>query len=182
MVRQMARLCVLALAAGLYASPASANGIETAGTAVAIAMPLIAGGIAWGHDQDWTGVAQMGAVTLATAGTAYALKHVVHEERPDLSDNQSFPSEHAAIAFAPAAFLWDRYGWKYGLPAYVAAAFVGYSRVDAKKHHWYDVVASAGMAWGYSQIFTTEYHPRSNLSSSIYATPDGAYVRVSYEF
>ncbi|HEY4943685.1 MAG TPA: phosphatase PAP2 family protein [Rhizomicrobium sp.] len=175
-------ICAFTIAAGLYVSPAAASGIESAGTAVAIALPLVAGGISLAHDQDWTGVAQMGVVTLATVGTAYGLKHVIHEERPDLSDDQSMPSDTAALAFAPAQFLWDRYGWEYGVPAYAAAAFVGYSRVDAKKHHWYDVVASAGLAWGYSRIFTTEYHRRYQVYSNIYATPDGAFVKVSMNF
>jgi membrane-associated phospholipid phosphatase len=144
--------------------------------------PIFAAGVAWGHDQDWTGVAQLGVGTLATVGTAYGLKQIVHEERPDHSDDQSFPSDTAALAFAPAAFLWDRYGWQWGVPAYAAAAFVGWTRVDAKKHHWYDVAASAGIAWGYSQIFTTEYRRTHAVSSDLYATPDGAYVRVSYNF
>ena len=127
-------------------------------------------------------MAQMGVVTLATVGTAYGLKHVIREERPDHSDFQSMPSDTAALAFAPAQFLWDRYGWQWGLPAYAAAAFVGYSRVDAKKHHWYDVEASAGLAWGYSRVFTTEYHSRYRVNSSLYATPDGAYVRLTMNF
>ena len=149
---------------------------------VAIAMPVLAAGIAYGHDQDWTGVAQMSADTVATVGVAYALKHVIKEQRPDHSDFQSMPSDTAALAFAPAAFLWDRYGWEWGVPAYAAAAFVGYSRVDAKKHHWYDVAASAGLAWGFSQIFTTRYHERYRVYSNLYASPDGAFVKVSMNF
>ncbi len=169
-----------AAAAGLWAPAAQASGIETAGTAVAIALPLFAGGVALGHDQDWTGVSQLGVVTLGSVGIAYGLKHVIHEERPDHSDFQSMPSDTAALAFAPAAFLWDRYGWAWGVPAYAAAAFVGYSRVDADKHHWYDVAASAGIAWGMSRIFTTEYHKRFAVYG--YATTNSAYMRVSYTF
>lgn len=44
--------------------------------------------------------------TVASVGVAYigktALKAVINEERPDHSDNKSFPSGHAAIAFAAA--------------------------------------------------------------------------------
>lgn len=162
-------------------SSAQANGLESVGTAVAIAMPVIAGGVALAHNEDWTGVAELGVDTLASVGTAYALNHITHEWRPDHSDDHSLPSDTAALAFAPAAFLWDRYGWKYGLPAYAAAAFVGYTRVDARKHHWYDVAASAGIAWTYSQLFTTEYHSR-HIYSYLYATPDAAYVRLTYNF
>src|SRR5205809_694724 len=99
--------------------PASA-GTESLGTDVAIALPLIAGGITLAKD-DWKGGFQLGVDTVATVGLAYGLKHVIHEERPDKSDNKSMPSDTSALAFAPAQFLWDRYGWRYGLPAYAAA-------------------------------------------------------------
>jgi len=177
--RCIAAACALVFVLGPTA--VTAKGVETAGTAVAIAMPIVASGVAFGHDEDWTGIAQLSVDTVATVGTAYGLSHIVREPRPDLSDNHSFPSDTAALAFAPAAFLWDRYGWEWGVPAYAAAAFVGWSRVDANKHHWYDVLASAGIAWGYSEIFTTRYH-RRGFSSNIYATPDGAFVHVSYNF
>src|ERR1700730_10393211 len=95
--------------------PAAASGttsrIETAGTGVAIALPLIAGGISLYQD-DRTGLAELTVDTLATVGTAYALKNIVREQRPDKSDFQSFSSDTAALAFAPAQYLWDRYGWE----------------------------------------------------------------------
>ena len=119
--------------------------VESAGTDIAIAMPVIATGISLFHDEDWDGVAELGASTLASVGIAYGLSHVVHEERPDHSDFHSFPSDTAALAYSSSDYLWARYGWRYGLPAYAAAMFVGYSRVDAKKHHWYDVMASSAL-------------------------------------
>ena len=78
--------------------------------------------------------------------------------------------------------MWDRYGWEYGLPAYAAAGFVGYARVGAKRHHWYDVAASAGMAWIFSRLITTRYHPSRRFQAAAYATPDGGFVSVSYRF
>lgn len=181
MFRYVFYACSLAIVFGLCSEPAKASGVESAGTDVAIALPLIAGGVTLAHDADWLGVAQLSVDTIATVGTVYALKHIVREQRPDHSDFQSFPSDTAALAFAPAAFLWDRYGWQYGAPAYAAAAFVGYSRVDSRQHHWYDVLASAGIAWGYSQVFTTRYRQRG-LQSSFTATPDGAFLHMSYNF
>lgn len=175
----------IAMAASiLFASgPALAgnSGIDKAGEAVAIALPIAAGGISVFKD-DWNGLGELALVTGATAGTALVLKHFVHEERPDHSDMQSFPSDQAALAFAPAAYLWDRYGWEYGLPAYAAAGFVGFARVDAKRHHWWDVAASGGIAWIYSRIITTEYHPPRNFGTYLSATPDGAYLSVDYNF
>ncbi len=65
------------------------------------------------------------------------------------------------------------------MPAYAAAAFVGYTRVDAKKHHWYDVAASAGIAWSFRRIYTREYHKHYQVYTDLTATPDGANLRVS---
>ncbi len=175
-------VAAFATAVCLCATPAAASSLESIGTDVAIAMPVLAAGVAYGHDQDWNGIAELGVDTIGTVGVAYGLKHVIREERPDHSDFQSMPSDTAALAFAPAAFLWDRYGWEWGVPAYAAAAFVGYSRVDAKKHHWYDIAASAGLAWGFSRIFTREYHRRYQVYSDLYASPDGAFVKVSMNF
>ena len=159
---------------------ACAASSESLGTDVAIALPLIAGGITLAKD-DWKGTAQVTLDTVATVGLAYGLKHVIREQRPDKSDFHSMPSDTAALGFAPAQFLWDRYGWRYGLPAYAAATFVAWSRVDADKHHWYDVTASAALAFGVSKIFTTTYHPRG-LRYGVTPTDGGAYAALSYDF
>ena len=50
-----------------------------------------------------------------------------------------------------------RYGWEYGVPAYAAATFVGYSRVESKQHFTKDVVAGAGIGILSSYIFTKPY-------------------------
>ncbi|HEY5085595.1 MAG TPA: hypothetical protein VII48_13790, partial [Rhizomicrobium sp.] len=52
---------------------AQADAIETTGTGVAIALPLVAAGVSLYQD-DRMGLAQLTVDTLATVGTAYALK------------------------------------------------------------------------------------------------------------
>ena len=174
------RILVVLCAAALLPCQAMASSGDS-GKAVAIALPLAAGGITLLHDWDWTGTAQLALDTGLTVGTALVLKQVVKEQRPDKSNWQSFPSETAAVAFAPAAFLWDRYGWEYGVPAYLAAGYAGYSVVNAKEHHWWDVAASAGIAWTYSRIFTTEWHHK-RFYGSVYADTHGAYFNFDYKF
>jgi membrane-associated phospholipid phosphatase len=169
---------ILLLVAGSEAACAASS--ESLGTDVAIALPLIAGGITLAKE-DWKGSAQLTVDTVATVGIAYGLKHVIREQRPDKSDFQSMPSDTSALAFAPAQFLWDRYGWQYGVPAYAAATFVAWSRVDAQKHHWYDVTASAALAFGVSKIFTTTYHP-TGMRYGVTPTEGGAYAALSYNF
>jgi membrane-associated phospholipid phosphatase len=155
--------------------------ITTAGTGVAIALPVIAAGIT-AYKRDWNGTAELAAITLATVGSAFAIKQVVRSRRPDGSDFKSFPSDTAALGASGSAFLWRRYGWEYGLPAFAASQFVSYSRVQAKKHHWYDTAASSAMAWGYAAVLTSRFKKRYNVYSEIVPGPDGAMLHVSYEF
>ena len=169
-----------ALSLMVLSAAASADTIKSTGTDVAIALPLVAAGVSL-YEDDRMGLAQLTVDTFATVGTAFALKHVVHEQRPNHTDFQSFPSDTSALAFAPAQYLWDRYGWEYGVPAYAAAIYTGYSRVEAKEHHWYDVAASAGLAFGFSKIFTTRYHPPGLIYGAEIA-PGGGYVHLSYNF
>jgi membrane-associated phospholipid phosphatase len=155
--------------------------IRTAGTAVAIAMPLVAGGITWEKD-DTKGAAQLIVETALTVGTAYALKNIVHEERPNGLGGGSFPSDTTALSASGSSFLWGRYGRQYGLPAFLATQFVSYSRVQAREHRWYDTLASSGIAAGYAYILTTRYQKKYNVESSLSATPDSAYLTLAYRW
>jgi membrane-associated phospholipid phosphatase len=121
-----------------------------------VALPVAAAGLSL-YRKDYDGVLQLGVSEIGSIGLSLLLEHVVHEQRPDKSDFHSFPSDSAAVAFSAATFLQIRYGWDYGLPAYGLAAFVGYSRVEADKHHWYDVVAGAALGWAASEITTVRY-------------------------
>ncbi len=178
-------------AAMVFASialPAQAKLTETAGTGVAIALPIIAGGVTL-LKHDRVGTVQLAVTTALTVGTAYGLKHLVRQCRPfakpcgpGSSNWDSFPSDTAALAFAPAQFLWQRYGWEYGVPAYAAAGFAGWSRVDARKHNWGDVAASAGISLLYNEIVTTRFHPRMGFSSDLQAGPHDVYASVNYRW
>ena len=81
------------------------------------------------------------------------IKHFVHRLRPQLAGvavilrrppqmGGSFPSNHAANAFAGAAFLSSVYP-VLRLPLYSLAALVGYSRVYVGVHYPLDVMAGA---------------------------------------
>lgn len=182
------RLLSAALAVAVFAVPGDAKTTETLGTGIAIALPAVAGGITlW--KKDYTGTAQLAITTALTVGTAYGLKQLVKECRPfakpcghGTGHWNSFPSDTAALAFAPAEFLRERYGWSYGLPAYAAAGFVGWSRVDAEKHHWYDVAASAGISLLYNELITTKYQKPYGVYSSLDAGRDGVYASLNYKF
>ena len=78
--------------------------------------------------QDWQGLKQGALAGVSTIGMTYALKYLIKKERPDGSDKHSFPSMHTSISFTGAAFIQRRYGWKWGIPAYAIASYVGWSR------------------------------------------------------
>lgn len=135
--------CVVAAS---FASPASAStkgwdNASTIGEGVMIAAALGVPAV----QQDWKGDLYAAESMGVAFGLAYGLKKAFPEWRPDRSDRQSFPSGHASVSFAAAATLQNRYGWKVGLPAQLLATFVGVARIQARKHHWYDVLAGAAI-------------------------------------
>ena len=76
-----------------------------------------------------------------------ALKKITSRMRPDGSDNLSFPSGHTSTAFAFATVANAHYGWKVGVPSYLAAGAIGLSRVSTNKHHLSDVIAGAAIGY-----------------------------------
>lgn len=71
------------------------------------------------------------------------LKRVTSRTRPDGSDQLSFPSGHASTAFAWATVAHSHYGWKAGVPSYLAASAISLSRISNNKHNLSDVLAGA---------------------------------------
>lgn len=132
--------------------------------------------------KDWQGLIQGVETAAATAAVTYILKYSVGEKRPDGSDYHSFPSGHTSATFATASYLMARYGWKFGVPAYVLSSYVGWGRVYSKKHHWWDVLVGAGIGTGSAYIFTRRWAKEHNLQVSPVA--DGSHIGVyaSFEF
>jgi len=134
---------------------ARADGIEKAGDVLQIVLPATAAGftlVKW----DGKGALQFGESAVLTEGVTYGLKYTVDEKRPN-GGSHSFPSGHTSISFCAAEFMRKRYGWEYGIPAYVAATFVGYSRVESRQHYTWDAVAGGAIGIGSSYLFTRPY-------------------------
>lgn len=94
---------------------------------------------------DWRGDLQAAGSMAAAGGGTFVLKELIHERRPDGSDDRSFPSGHTSVSFAAAVGLERRYGWHAGLPALCVAGFVGAARIAASKHYAHDVAAGAAI-------------------------------------
>lgn len=119
------------------------------GNALQVLLPVGAGAISLYRD-DTEGLWQLTKSELLTAGVTYGLKYSIHSTGPN-GEKHSFPSGHASITFSAAQFLQTRYGWEYGVPAYLLAGLTGYSRVSGDYHRWGDVIGGAaiGMAASY---------------------------------
>ena len=134
---------------------AGSDAIDSAGDVGRVLIPAAAAGVTLAK-KDGKGGKQLFLSLLAAAAVTEGLKALVHERRPNGGDH-SFPSGHASISFAGATFLQMRYGWPYGIPAFLAAAFVGYSRVESDEHWTKDVVGGAAIGIASALIFTSRY-------------------------
>ena len=95
-----------------------------------------------------------------TLALTYALKYTINKPRPEeATDGHAFPSGHTSVAFLGASFLQRRYGWEYGIPAYLVASFVVYSRIEgiSDRHDPWDVLAGTIVGVGSTYLFTTPY-------------------------
>jgi len=144
------------LLAGSGVAPAQFSDDDTStlrriGDVLHIALPAAAGGSA-AIKRDWEGLLQFGTSFGATVGTFSALKQAIPKDRPDVTDERSFPSGHTAMSFSGASFILTRYGKKWGIPAMATAGFVGYTRIKGQKHYEDDVIAGAGIGLLYNLL------------------------------
>lgn len=129
----------------------TADHIFEPGKLIGIVGPL-AGSIttyAWGRISDNPRISHVGSDLIESqvvvAVLTQGLKYATRRERPDLSAKTSFPSGHASSTFAFATALERHLGWRYAVPAYLAASYVAASRLPANRHWASDVVFGAAI-------------------------------------
>lgn len=129
---------------------------------------------------DWEGAGQAALSIGVATGITTLGKSIIHAQRPDNSNNNSFPSGHTAVAFSSATTLYRRYGARYAIPAYALATFTGAARVAARKHHWYDVVAGAVIGTGSAWYLTDRLD--ENVAITPWLDSDGGGVMVAMQW
>ena len=165
--------------ASSWAASESAEDYAEIGDWVQILLP------ASGYVGTWITGDKEGAyqLTKALAGagiSAHFFKQLAERTRPDATDTRSFPSGHTTAAFAGSEFIRIRWGNGWGIPATLAAGFVGWSRINVNKHFRDDVLAgmSNGLMWNW--YMTTPANQSLNVRP---ASVDGGYgFEVSYTF
>ncbi len=132
------------------------DGLETSGDIILYTLPAIALGSTL-FQKDYKGTAEFGKGFALNQIITFGLKFAIDKERPNMENNNSFPSAHTSTTFQSAAFIQKRYGWKYGIPAYALASYTGFTRIETDKHDIIDVVAGAIIGIGSSFLFTRRY-------------------------
>ena len=161
----MKRLILFFMFFTLVLPRCEAQGRSEVGTSTDIAMfaPAAAGACAALVKGDYKGLLQLGESLALSVAVSYALKYTVKKERPDGSDTHSFPSNHSGFSFAGATFLMKRYGWEWGVLAYLVSSYVAWGCVYARRHDVWDVLAGAAIGVGSGFLFTTRFAKKHDL-------------------
>ncbi|GIU41348.1 phosphoesterase [Shewanella sairae] len=146
--------CVLALTS---CNTFAASDLEKSGDILHLLIPVAALGGSLIYEEDYQGAWQLAKTGVVSRIVVEGLKYSIDKDRPDGSGNDSFPSGHTADSFAAATFVQQRYGWQWAIPAYIGAAYVGYTRVESDKHHVEDVLAGAAIGVLSGLYFTDPY-------------------------
>ncbi len=93
----------------------------------------------------------------ATSLTVITLKTTTKRERPDESDDDSFPSGHTANTMAVATVLDREYSGIVPWVAYGATAVVATGRVVGNRHWFSDVVAGAVIGRFFGRLVTAKH-------------------------
>ena len=91
----------------------------------------------------------LSAYTITGLSTV-AIKGIANTDRPTNDWNGGmfgFPSFHTSSSFALAAVADEYYGTGVGIPAYLAAGLIGWSRIDERDHDLSDVVFGAALGF-----------------------------------
>ncbi len=138
-------------------SVSAKSSVEKSGDILHLLIPTAAFGASLVFEDDYQGSWQLLKSGVVSRVAVEGLKYSIDKERPDYSGDDSFPSGHTADSFAAATFIQQRYGWKWAIPAYIGATFVGYSRVVSDKHYLEDVLAGAAIGIISGLYFTEPY-------------------------
>jgi len=168
----------LALGLGAYLASADTGDIRDLGDVTqmipgvfALTSNLIVG--------DREGLKQFGYAGATTLVATHGLKEIVDKTRPDDSADNSFPSGHTSASVLGAAFVWRRYGAKWGAPASLLAAYTGVSRIHGQKHFADDVISGAAIGLFSNLLWTDPIDNRVQLS--LFPLSGGAGLNLRYD-
>jgi len=116
--------------------------------------------------------------------TTHALKRIIRKKRPDPSNaRNAFPSGHTSASFQAATYIHIRHGIEYGIPAYILASYVGYSRVKGvdTKHDVWDVLGGAALGSLTSYLFTTSKDKNHKIIPNLTSSTVSLTLQVNFK-
>lgn len=137
--------------------------VRQSGDVLQVVFPILTIGSTFVYNDDSNPKVQLLKTGIVAFGLTHSLKRIINKERPDGGDH-AFPSGHTSSTFMGAAFLERRFGWKVGIPAYLLAGYTGWSRIHAKKHDGWDVLAGAIIGVTSAYLFTKPYKQDVDLN------------------
>ena len=144
--------CILHLSSSNAQNP----NIEKSGDVLEIVLPVTA----FASTFIWKDQQKSHMQFIKTMGTSFVITHVIkrliNKQRPN-GGNYSFPSGHTSAAFTGAAFIEKRYGLKVGIPTYLLASYVGWTRVESNYHDNWDILGGAIIGIGSAYLFTKPF-------------------------
>lgn len=148
------------------------DALADAGEAIPYQIPLLAGMYAtslYNQDEDLHEL----TLTMFTSYkfsflTSIALQYATHTRTEgggifnSMADS-GFPSEQSATSFAMAAVADTKYGWKVGVPAYLAAGLISWGELDQHRHTVSDVFFGAALGYAIGKTFAArQYNPQAH--------------------
>lgn len=155
--------------------------IETSGDVLLFTLPTVALGATIIIGDTEEGTWQFTKGFLLSQALTLGLKLTIDKERPNMENNNSFPSGHSSTTFQSASFIQRRYGWAYGIPAYLLAGYTAYSRIHADKHDFIDVLAGTIIGIGSTYLFTTPYQ-QEHLELAFNSGEGNYLLGITYKF
>ncbi len=134
--------------------------VEASGDILQVAIPASAFISTLILNDDNKSTLEFAKIVGTTFIITHFLKNAIDKERPN-GGRHSFPSGHTSSAFSGAAFVQKKYGWHVGIPAYLLAGYVGWSRVKASKHDYMDVISGTIIGIYTAYIFTKPQDKKS---------------------
>lgn len=149
----------LSLSSGALAVPSAVCTAKSDRTEFAdfgkTAMPLVALGVSL-LKEDWYGAIFSEVWVNALYPLNNKFEHKIGKKRP-CGCSGAFPSGHMIVYAASSSYLHYRYGWEYGVPAYIATIAFAADRVNNKAHSWGDMLGTFAIINIMTYFVTPQY-------------------------
>lgn len=145
-----------------------ARSIGDEGTYVFLGTAVLLPVFIYGENGEGRSLRTMDSIASALA-VSEVLKHLIPRDRPDGMGDDSFPSNHAAVAFAAATMAADAHPddaiWWYG-----GASLIAWSRYRENRHRPEELLTGAAIGFGVARL--EQQLPRGMLISPFF-DPEG---------